>query len=135
MLKFGFFLAFSLFFAKLIAQQDRTPEEIVQENLDFYNQRNLEGFMSSFADSIALYTFGNTEHVAKGKEAIRNLYKDLFDASPKLHSTIIHRSVIGNKVIDHESIIGRKGSELPIELVIIYEVSEDKIIRMTVIRA
>ncbi len=135
MLKLGFFFVFILIYPALQAQQSRTPVEIVQENLDFYNQRNLEGFMSSFADSIALYTFGNTEPVAKGKEAIRNLYKYLFDASPKLHSTIIHRSVIGNKVIDHESIIGRKGSELPIELVIIYEVSEDKIIRMTVIRA
>lgn len=134
MLKFGFFFAFSLLFTTLIAQQGRTPEEIVQENLDFYNQRNLEGFMSSFADSIALYTFGNTEPVAKGKAAIRNLYKGLFDASPKLYSTIIHRTVMGNKVIDHESIVGRKGSELPIELVMIYEVSEEKIVRMTVVR-
>jgi hypothetical protein len=119
----------------LHAQQTRTPEEIVQENLDFYNQRNLEGFMSSFTDSIALFTFGKTEPVAKGKEAIRNLYKSLFDASPKLHSTILHRSIIGNKIIDHESIVGRKGSNVPIELVMVYEVSDDKIVRMTVVRA
>ena len=134
MLKLGFFFAFSLMYTTLQAQQTRTPEEIVQENLDFYNQRNLEGFMSSFTDSIALYTFGNTEPVSRGKEAIRNLYKGLFDDSPKLHSTILHRSIIGNKVIDHESIIGRKGSDVPIELVMIYEVSDDKIVRMTVIR-
>jgi hypothetical protein len=134
MLKLGFFIAISLMYPTLQAQQTRTSEEIVQENLDFYNQRNLEGFMSSFTDNIALYTFGNTEPVAKGKEAIRNLYKGLFDASPKLHSTILHRSVVGNKVIDHESIVGRKGSDFPIELVMIYEVSGDKIVRMTVIR-
>lgn len=134
MLKLGFFFAFSLMYTTLQAQQTRTPEEIVQENLDFYNQRNLEGFMSSFTDNIALYTFGNTEPVAKGKEAIRNLYKSLFDASPKLHSTILHRSIIGKKVIDHESIVGRKGSDVPIELVMIYEVSEEKIVRMTVVR-
>jgi hypothetical protein len=134
MLKLGFFFALSLMYPTLQAQQTRTPEEIVQENLEFYNQRNLEGFMSSFTDSIALYTFGNSEPVAKGKEAIRNLYKGLFDASPKLHSTILHRSIIGNKVIDHESIVGRKGSDVPIELVMIYEVSVDEIVRMTVIR-
>ena len=134
MLKLGFFFAFSLMYTTLQVQQTRTPEEIVQENLDFYNQRNLEGFMSSFTDSIALYTFGKAEPVAQGKEAIRNLYKGLFDASPKLHSTILHRSVVGNKVIDHESIIGRKGSDVPIELVMIYEVLGDKIVRMTVIR-
>ena len=134
MLKLGFFFAFSLMYTTLQVQQTRTPEEIVQENLDFYNQRNLEGFMSSFTDSIALYTFGKAEPVAQGKEAIRNLYKGLFDASPKLHSTILHRSIIGNKVIDHESIVGRKGNDVPIELVMIYEVSGGKIMRMTVIR-
>jgi hypothetical protein len=58
----------------------------------------------------------------------------LFDASPKLHSTILHRTVMGNKVIDHESITGRKDSDVPIELILIYEVSGDKIVRMTVIR-
>jgi hypothetical protein len=116
------------------AQKAKLPAEVVQENLDFYNQRNLEGFMSSFSDSIALHTFGKTEALAEGKEAIRNLYKGLFDASPKLHSTILHRSIIGNKVIDHESIKGRRGSRKPVKLVMIYEVSGDKIERMTVIR-
>ena len=134
MLKFGFVFAFMLIFPVLKAQQTRTPEAVVQENLDFYNQRNLEGFMTSFSDSIALYNFGKSEPIAEGKEAIRNLYKGLFDASPKLHSTILNRSVIVNKVIDHESIVGRKGSDVPIELVMIYEVSVDRIIRMTVIR-
>jgi hypothetical protein len=81
-----------------------------------------------------LHTFGKTEALAEGKEAIRNLYKGLFDASPKLHSTILHRSIIGNKVIDHESIKGRRGSRKPVKLVMIYEVSGDKIERMTVIR-
>ncbi len=109
-------------------------EKIVQENLDFYNQRNLEKFMTSFTDSIALYTLGKTEPVAKGLKAISDLYKNLFDTSPKLHSTILHRTILGNKVIDHESIIGRKGSDDPIELVMIYEVSGEKIVRMTVIR-
>jgi hypothetical protein len=135
MLKQLIFILWILYInSKLIAQQNKSPTEVVQENLDFYNQRNLEGFMSSFSDSIVLYNFGKSEPIAEGKEAIRNLYKGLFDASPKLHSTILHRSIIGNKVIDHESIVGRKGSDVPIELVMIYEVSVDEIVRMTVIR-
>jgi len=78
--------------------------------------------------------FGKTEPIANGKESIKKLYKELFDDSPKLHSTILHRAVIGNKVIDHESIKGRKGSKKPVKLVMIYEVSGDKIVQMTVIR-
>lgn len=134
MTKFRLLLAFFIICNILKAQPTKTPEIVVQENLDYYNERDLEGFMSSFSDSIALYNFGKSEPISAGKEAIRDLYKSLFDASPKLHSTILHRTVLGNKIIDHESIIGRKGSDIPIELVMIYEVLGDKIVRMTVIR-
>jgi hypothetical protein len=111
-----------------------TPFQVVQENLQFYNKRDIDGFMSSFSDSITLYNLGKSEPIAEGKEAIRNLYKGLFDDSPKLHSTILHRAVIGNKVIDHELIKGRRGSKSPIKLVMIYEVFGGKIARMTVVR-
>ena len=42
-----------------------TPFQVVQENLDFYNQRNIDGFISSFVDSVSLYTFGKDEPVAQ----------------------------------------------------------------------
>jgi hypothetical protein len=42
--------------------------------------------------------------------------------------------VIGNKVIDHESIVGRNGVVEPIELVLIYEIQNNKILKITVIR-
>ena len=51
-----------------------------------------------------------------------------------LHATILQHAVIGNKVIDHESIKGQKGSKKAIKLVMVYEVLTDKISRMTVIR-
>lgn len=129
-----FLFSFSMSTTLICAQQVKNPEEIVQENLDFYNERNIEGFMSSLPDTITLYLFGKSDPVANGKDAVRKLYKELFEVSPKLHSTILHRAVIGNKVIDHESIKGRKGSKKAIKLVMIYEVSGDKIVRMTVIR-
>ena len=128
------FLFFFLSIHMTQSQVIKTPADVVQENLNYYNQRNIEGFMSSFPDTIALYLFGESDPVAFGKEAIRKLHKDLFDVSPKLHSTILHRIVLGNKVIDHESIKGRKGSKKRTKLVMIYEVSGDKIVRMTVIR-
>ena len=131
---FYLFLFCFLFINMTQSQVIKTPADVVQENLDYYNQRNIEGFMSSFSDTISLYLFGKSDPVVFGKEAIRKLYKDLFDVSPKLHSTILHRIVLGNKVIDHESIKGRKGSKKRTKLVMIYEVSGDKIVRMTVIR-
>lgn len=130
---------FSLFFVLFLtfstmSQNSPSPQAVVQENLDFYNKRNLDGFMSSFSPEIALYTFGKSEPIAQGLSAIRELYGKLFEDSPELYSTILHRAVLGNKVIDHESITGRKGSKTPIELVMIYEVKDGKIVKMTVVR-
>ena len=58
----------------------------------------------------------------------------LFDLSPKLHSIILKRIVFDNKVIDHESIVGRRGTDDVFEIVLIYEVKDNKIFKMTTIR-
>ena len=50
---------------------------------------------------------GETNPLDK-KVAIRRFYKETFNDSPKLHSTILHRAVIANKVIGHKSINGKK---------------------------
>ncbi|MEM8940270.1 MAG: hypothetical protein AAGC64_13095, partial [Bacteroidota bacterium] len=65
---------------------------------------------------------------------VRKLYKNLFEKSPNLHSELKNRMILGNTVIDHEKITGRMGNDEPIELIVIYELSELKIIRVTVIR-
>jgi hypothetical protein len=114
--------------------QINDPEKIVQYNLEQYNQRNIETFMACFRNDIELYNFGIKEPVAVGLQAIKSRYTDLFAASPHLHSTILKRMVVGNKVIDHESIRGRMGSSEILELVMIYEVTDGKITRMTSIR-
>ncbi len=110
------------------------PEEVVQENLDFYNQRNINEFMKSFSEGIEVYNLGEVKPIIKGAPQVRKVYKQLFENSPKLHSTILKRIVIGNKVIDHESITGRNGSKEIVELTLIYEVENNKIVRITVIR-
>jgi hypothetical protein len=112
----------------------RSPEAIVQENLDAYNKRDIEAFMQSFSDSIVVTNYADKSVIAKGLVQVRAVYQSLFDASPQLHSTILKRIVFDNKVIDHESIVGRRGVTTPIELIAIYEVKLDKIVAMTFIR-
>jgi len=114
--------------------QKMTPKQIVQENLDFYNNRDIDGFMSSFSKDIKIYNHGESKATIVGFNEVKEVYLDLFKNSPKLHSTILKRIVIGNKVIDHESITGRNGNKEVLELVLIYEVKDDKIFRITVIR-
>jgi len=111
-----------------------TPEEIVQKQLDTYNARDINGFMSVMSSEVVLINYEDQEVLAKGWNEVRKIYTDLFKNSPKLHSDLTDRIVLGNKVIDHETITGRLGNSDPIELVVIYEVKNDKIIRITVIR-
>lgn len=114
--------------------QNKSPEQVVQQNLDYYNNRDIEGFMRCFSEDITIYSFDDHKITASGLEEVRKLYTTLFDASPTLHSTIVKRIVFDNKVIDHESIVGRKGSQDILELVLIYEVKNDKIYKVTVMR-
>ena len=127
------FLLFLNFTAMNFAQ-NLSVEQVVQSNLEAYNNRDLEKFMSWFSEDIELYSFSEMKLVASGKPAIEKLYKELFDASPNLHSTILKRIVFDNKVIDHESIVGRKGSKDILEIVMVYEVKDGKIFKMTSIR-
>jgi hypothetical protein len=114
--------------------QEMTPEQVVQENLDFYNNRNIKGFMSSFSKDIKMYNLGDETPTVVGLSKVKEVYTTLFKNSPNLHSTIIKRIVMGNKVIDHESITGRNGLKEILELVLIYEVKDEKIYKITVIR-
>ena len=132
-MKHIFFLLF-IHFSFMNFAQNLSTEQIVQSNLEAYNNRELEKFMSWFSEDVELYSFSEMKLVASGKPAIEKLYKELFEASPNLHSTILRRIVFDNKVIDHESIVGRKGSKDVLEIVMIYEVKDGKIFKMTSIR-
>lgn len=111
-----------------------TPEEVVQKQLETYNNRDIDGFMSLVADNFSLHDFATGKITLKGYDACKNLYTSLFEVSPKLHSTILTRTIFGNKIIDHESITGRNGNDEVLELVLIYEVENEKIFKISVLK-
>jgi hypothetical protein len=111
----------------------QTPEQVVQLQLEAYNAGDIDKFMSVFSDDIELWTLGEAQPWAKGKDAVTAIYAKLFENSPELHSEIITRTVIGNKVIDYERITGRNGGDV-LYLVMIYEVRDGKIFRATAVR-
>ncbi len=128
------FQIFLLLLITTMLNAQKTAEQIVQANLDAYNNRDIESFMSYISDEIEMYEFDSQKQTVKGADACRKIYTELFEVSPKLHSTILKRIVFDNKVIDHEYIVGRRGSDTAIELVLIYEVKEEKIFRISVMR-
>lgn len=111
-----------------------SPEQVVQKQLDAYNQRDITKFMDTMSPDVALYNFKDGALLAKGFEDVKTIYTNLFEQSPKLHSDLTNRMVLGNQVIDHESITGRMGKAEVIELIVIYEVESEKINKITVLR-
>lgn len=87
-----------------------------------------------FHEDVRLYNHSDGRLLADGKADVRELYSNLFEKSPKLHSDLLNRMVLDRTVIDHEKITGRMGNDTPIELIVIYEIEELKIIKVTVIR-
>lgn len=124
-----------LLFVFSISQSfSQTPREIVQEQLDAYNDRDIERFISVFSDDIELWTLGDTIPSVKGLFSVQKVYGELFKSNKDLHSEVLNRTVIGNKVIDYEKIKGLKKDGGIYYLVMVYEVKEGKIFRATAIR-
>jgi hypothetical protein len=118
-------LLFFVLFYSFNFQAQMSPEEVVQKQLETYNNKDIDGFISLFHPDAVIYALGTHEPMAIGKENIRLIYTNLFNQSPNLHSEIKQRIVFGNKVIDYENITGRKGSSEAIELIMIYIVEGD----------
>ena len=69
-------------------------EHVVQCNLDFYNQRDIDGFMSCLSEDIAIFNLGDDQPLLTGLGDVRAMYGALFENSPELQSKILKRIVI-----------------------------------------
>ena len=79
-----------------------TPETIAQGQLDAYNARDIDAFMQYWADD-ALYFEHPDKLLASGATAIRERHVTRF-TEPNLHGKLLSRMVMGNKVVDRESV-------------------------------
>ncbi|MCH8535966.1 MAG: nuclear transport factor 2 family protein [Flavobacteriaceae bacterium] len=116
----------------------QSPEEkavqVVQAQLEAYNQQDIKAFMKVFSEDISIYNFGDSNPIASGKEKVTEVYKNLFESSPNLHSQVVNRSVIGNTVLDYEIISGRQGGNEISKIIAIYEIENGLIKKATFIR-
>ncbi len=104
------------------------PEELVQRQLEYYNDHDIEGFISTYSSEIEIIDLEDNSIILKGGEALRKKYIERFEVY-KVHADVKNRIVIGNKVIDHEFVKGIRENEL-VKAVAIYEVEDDLIRRV-----
>ena len=107
-------------------------EKLVQQQLQSYNSRDIDAFLEPYGENVEVYNFPNNIS-GKGKNYMKTNYKRLFSDSPSLHCEVINRMVLGNIVIDHEKITGLRGMNT-IEAIAIYEIENDKIIKVYFIK-
>ncbi|MEM6893293.1 MAG: nuclear transport factor 2 family protein [Bacteroidota bacterium] len=107
-----------------------SPEGIVRTQLEAYNNRDIDAFMATYTDDIALFNYP-LRSLSTGQDAMRSGYESFFSNTPDLHCDIKTRMVIGNKVIDEEQVTVNGGG---FRAVAIYEVENGKISRVTFLR-
>jgi hypothetical protein len=98
----------------------------VQQQLDAYNARDIDAFMVHWAEDCEYYEFPS-RLLAQGAAQIRERHVIRFQ-EPNLFGKLLHRSVVGNIVIDHEQVT-RTFPEGPgsIAVLAIYEVVDGRI--------
>ena len=103
-----------------------SPEVVVQRQLDAYNAKDLDAWLSTYAEDAKQFELGGGL-LAQGHEAIRARTAQRFK-EPNLHALLLKRVVMGKVVIDDEDVV-RTFPEGPgrVELVCVYVVEHGKI--------
>jgi hypothetical protein len=103
-----------------------SPEAVVQRQLDAYNARDLDALLATYAPDARQYELPG-KLLATGPFEIGPRLALRFQ-EPNLHAQLLQRAVMGNIVIDYETVT-RTFPEGPgkLDLVAIYEVIDGKI--------
>jgi hypothetical protein len=103
----------------------------VQEQLEAYNARDLERFLTCYAEDVTIEDgAGNT--LMQGHAEMRRRYGPMFAEYPDLHCRIASRIRINDYVVDEERITGRGPEEA--HAVAIYRVAGDRIVHVRFLR-
>lgn len=115
-----------------VADTIPSPEKLVQGQLEAYNLKDLEAFLSFYSDDIKAFNFPDKE-IFSGKQSMRRGYESFFTDNPGAQCEILQRMIMGNTIIDYERISGlSKGDTL--RAMVIFKIDKGKINRVYFIR-
>lgn len=111
---------------------EKIAEKLAQEQLDAYNNRDIEAFVLPYAENVKVFNFP-AELLYEGREKMYDLYGRMFSRTPDLHCKLVNRIVMGNTVIDHEEVTIKKGEPV-MKALAIYKVKDGKIAEVYFVR-
>ena len=106
-----------------------SPISVVQRQVEAYNARDIDAFLSFYASDAVLARHPGGEVIATGSDEMREIYGKLFAESPDLDCNVVKRIALGDMVVDHELVRGHRGRPV-VYAVAIYEVKEGLIQRV-----
>ncbi|AGP44310.1 nuclear transport factor 2 family protein [Serratia sp. TSA_198.1] len=102
------------------------PEDVVQQQLDAYNARDIDAFMAYWAEDAQYYEHPDTL-LASGKAEIRERHIARFK-EPSLYGERVKRMALGSMVIDQEVVTRNfPQGRGKMDVIAIYEVEQGKI--------
>lgn len=112
---------------KLALVAEVSPEYLAEEQLQAYNNRDIDAFLKPFSKNIKIYNYPNKLSY-QGIDKMRKGYESFFKNTPDLHCKILKRIVFKDKVIDHELVTANGRT---FKAVAIYTMKNGKIISVT----
>jgi hypothetical protein len=112
---------------KIAITAEVSPRHLAEEQLEGYNNRDINAFLKPYAKDVRVYRFPNKLDY-EGIENMRKRYEGFFKNTPDLHCKIMNRIVYENKVIDYE-VVTANGAEF--SAISIFEVKNGKIVSVT----
>jgi len=73
---------------------------LVQQQLDAYNNKDVDGWLSTFAHDANQFLL-HGKCIASGHDEMRKNIEERFK-EPDLHARLLYRTVMNNIVVDHE---------------------------------
>ncbi len=107
-------------------------ETLIDKLVAAYDDGNARKFADCFAENAVAYEYPNRA-AQTGKTEIYDYYKQVFAQFPELKTEILYRARIGNRIIDHERVRRISGGE-PFDVIAIYEIENDLIVRFDLVR-
>ena len=107
-------------------------EKLINKLIECYNNHDARGFADCFAENVKTYEHPNIL-AQNSREEIYENYVKVFEMKPNNKTTLIHRIVIGNRIIDHEK-VNREIDDEPFDAIAIYEIENNLIKRFDLVR-
>ncbi len=110
-----------------------SPAGTVEKQMELFNAHDLDGFLALFADDLEVTEIPAGPAGPIGKAQLRETYAARFRTNPDLHASAKSQLVSGTFVIQKEKIKGL-ADHTSLEVVVIYQVKDGKIVRMWTLR-